>query len=124
MAGRNPVGQRQFLAAVLASIRVDGSEVTTSFSKTGLIKGQHIATVKKGTSSDSNLVTIRLNNPLGMVPSVLIQEETLDCVARVESRGLQEFAIRTLELDGSTVEDDADFEVFLIGTEEIREGQY
>lgn len=124
MAVRNPVGQRQFLDAFIGSVRVDGSAVTTTLASTGLIKGTHIATVKKGTAADSNLVTIRLNKPLGLSPSIFIQEETLDCVARTESRGLQEITIRTLELDGTTQEDDADFEVFFFGTEHIREGQY
>lgn len=121
---RNPVGQRQFLDSIQYAIRVDGSAVTTSFSSTGLIKGQHIATVKKGTAADSNLVTIRLKFPLGMIPSLFYQEETVDCICRTESRGLQEFAVRTLELDGTTQEDDADFEVFVVATEQYREGAY
>lgn len=116
----------QYLSALVAVIRVDGSAVTTSYAKTGLVVGQHLATVKKGTSADSNLVSIQLNFPLGLAPEVWIQEHTLDCVARLEAATTKAglIQIRTLELDGTTAENDADFTVFVFGTKEIREGYY
>ena len=122
---RQPVGCRQFLEGLIAVLEVDGSDVTTSYAKTGLDRGMHIATIKKGAGADSNLVTIKLNSPLGLAPSVLIQEITLDCVARLEKATTKQIIqIRTLELDGVTKEDDADFTVFIFGTEQIREGCY
>ena len=122
---RQPVGCRQFLEGLIAVLEVDGSDVTTSYAKTGLDRGMHIATIKKGTGADSNLVTIKLNSPLGLAPSVLIQEITLDCVARLETAPTKQIIqIRTLELDGVTKEDDADMTVFIFGTEQIREGCY
>lgn len=121
---RQPVGNKQFLEGLIATLKVDGSAVTTSYAKAGLDSGAFIATVKKGESADSNLVTIRFNNPLGLVPSVLIQEVTLNCVARVESRTKNEIAIRTLQNNYSSQANDCDFDVFVFGTEGIREGTY
>lgn len=124
-SGSQKVRTQQYLSAEILQITVDGSAVTTSFAKTGLTRGSHCATIKKGTAGDSNLITIRLNRPCGLAPGVFIQERTLDCVARLEAApGLQEIQIRTLELDGTTVEDDADLDVLIFKTREIRESDY
>lgn len=123
---RQPLHQPQFLGGLCMVFKVDGSVVTTDDGvNTGLLIGQHLATIKKGTSGDANLVTITLNRPLGQVPSVFFQEITLDCVAREETAPTnQVIQVRTLELDGTTAENDADFYVFVFGNEGIREGKY
>lgn len=123
---RQPLHQPQFLEGLCMMFKIDGSAVTTSDGvSTGLLIGQHLATIKKGTSSDANLVTITLRRPLGQVPAILMQEITLDCVAREETAPTnQVIQIRTLELDGVTAEDDADFYLFVFGNEGIREGKY
>lgn len=123
---RQPLYQPQFLESLCMVFEIDGSAVTTSENvSTGLVKGQHLAYIKKGTSSDSNLVTITLRRPLGLAPSVFYQPITLDCTARDDVAPTTSLIkIRTLELDGVTVEDDADLRVFVFGTEGIREGKY
>ena len=124
MSVRQPTSNRQFLTSLIAAFKIDGSDVTTTYAKTGLLKGLYIGTVKKGAAADSNLVTLRLNNPLGLAPFVLIQPVTLNCVPREESVGVQEIAIRTLQSDYATKADDCDMVVYLFGTEGIREGSY
>lgn len=121
---RQPISQRQYIDGLVATVRVDGSAVTTSYAQTGLLAGKHIADVKKGAGADSNLVTIKFKHPFGIAPEVLIQEITLNCVARVESVDLDEIAIRTLQSDYTTKADDCDFVIFAYGTEGIREGKY
>lgn len=121
---RQPVSQRQFTDGLVATVGVDGSEVTTDYAQAGLTAGKYIADVKKGTAADSNLVTIRFKDPFGIAPEVLIQEKTLNCVARVESVGLQEIAIRTLQSNYASQANDCDFVMFVYGTEGIREGKY
>jgi hypothetical protein len=114
MAGK--LTQRQFKHPRCLVLDVDGSDVTTSYGNAALDCGKHCATVKKGADADSNLVTIKLKKRLGAAPQVLIQENTLDCLARLEvAVTVDEIQIRTLELDGVTKEDDADFTVFLFG---------
>ena len=120
-----PVVSRQHLMTETIVLGVTGATVTTSDSSTGLNYGANLATIKKGVSADSNLVTITLKHPLGLVPRVLIQEKTLDCVARLETTPTRTvIQIRTMELDGVTKEDDADFDVYVYGTRELREGDY
>ncbi len=123
---RQPLHQAQFLEALCMVFEIDGSAVTTSENvSTGLVKGQHLAYIKKGTSSDSNLVTLTLKRPFGLAPSPLYQPITLDCICRDDvAPTVSVIKIRTLELDGTTQENDADFRVYLFGTEGIREGKY
>lgn len=119
---RGRVRNRQFLRPLLMVLEVDGSAVSTTESTDGLDRGTHVATIYKGTGADSNLVTITFKRPFGTIPQVVFQEITLDCVCRLEAAatktGLQ---VRTLELDGVTKEDDADFQVFLFGSDD---GEY
>lgn len=121
-----PVVSRQHLMTETLVFSVDGSEVTTNDDdNTGLDYGSHLATIKKGEGADSNLITITLNNAFGVPPKVFIQERTLDCVARLEEEPTKTvIKIRTLELDGTTQEDNADLEVLVVGTRELREGNY
>jgi len=125
---RNPVGQRQFLTGLLAAFKITGASVTTSSGvNTGLDIGQHLATIKKGSGADSNLVTVTFRNPLGMTPIVLFQPITLDCAARIESgyptKSIIQF--RTfLHSNLATKLDDANLIAYVYGTEEIREGNY
>jgi hypothetical protein len=123
---RNPVGQRQFTTGLIGVLEVDGSEVTTTSAVTGLVKGQYLATVKKGSSADSNLVTITFNKPFGLVPSFLFQPKTLDCECREEGTSTKTVVtIRTLKSTNlATQVNDADFSIFVFGTEDIREGFY
>jgi len=123
---RNPVSQRQFLEMQVMHFKVVGASVTTSDGvSTGLSIGQHLATIKKGTGASSNLVTITLKSPLGMIPGVLLTERTLDCEARLETDPtVSVIQVRTMKLDGVTKADDANFEMTLIGTEGVREGKY
>lgn len=110
---------RQFKRPCVLAFQVDGSDVTTSYANTGLDIGKHIATVKKGAGADSNLVTIKLNRQMGYPPFPVIQEITVDCTARVEvATTVDTIAIRTLELDGVTKEDDADFNLLLFSAEQ------
>jgi hypothetical protein len=110
--------QRQFINPQAIVLAIDGSDVTTSYATTALDVGKHIATVKKGAGADSNLVTILLNKPLGMAPMVMFQETTLDCICRLEAATtVDTIKVRTLELDGVTKEDNADFSVFLFSSE-------
>lgn len=114
----------QYLEGIIAIFKVDGSAVTTSDGvNTGLTMGQHLATIKKGTGADSNLVTITLRHPLGQTPGVIFQEITLDCICREETAPTKTvIQVRTLELDATTQEDDADFYVFLVGSKGIHNG--
>lgn len=123
---RNPVGQRQFRESLLYVLEIKGADVTTSFAKAGLVKGKHIADVKKGTSGDANLVTIRFNSPFGLAPSFFFQPKTLNCECREEGTSTKtQVTIRTLQSTNlSTGVNDADFSVFVYGTEDIREGKY
>lgn len=121
---RQPISQRQFIDGLVAVIRVDGSEVTTTYAQTGLLTGKHIADVKKGTAGDANLVTIRFKAPFGLAPEVFIQPVTVNCVPRPETVGLSEIAIRTLQSDHATAANNCDFVIFVYGTEGIREGKY
>ena len=125
-SGSQKIRTPQYLSAELMVLEVDGSAVTTSYAKDGLVVGQHLATIKKGTSGDSNLISIQLNFQLGLTPKVFIQEKTLDCVARLEAEPTKAglIQIRTLELDGVTGEDDADLSILVVATKEIREGYY
>ena len=112
------VRNRQFRRACVLAFQVDGSDVGTSYGTAGLDIGQHLATVKKGVGADSNQVTIKLNKKLGYAPLPLLQEITVDCQARIEGVvGTEYIVVRTLELDGVTKEDDADFNVFVLSTE-------
>lgn len=126
MARRNPVSQRQYLTLTGYLLQIDGSEVTTSDAKTGLVVGRHVATVKKGTSADSNLVTITLRWPYGIIPQVLFQPRTLDCECRLEEDPTKTvIKVRTVKSSDTTQKvDDADFTVLVLGTEDSREGAY
>ena len=117
---------RQHMRTDIFRIAIDGSAVTTSEnSNAGITYGKHVAKVKKGEGSDSNLVTITLNSALGLAPGVYFQERTLDCICRLEEDTTKDtIKVRTLELDGVSKADNADFEVFVVGTREIREGNY
>jgi hypothetical protein len=123
---RNPIGQRQFLEGIQHLFQVDGSAVTTSFATTGLTTGKYLATIKKGAAADSNLVTIRLNAPLGRIPDVLFSPITLNCQARLEVADTtnQLIVFRTFQSDHSTKADDCDLSLFVFGTEGIYEGSY
>lgn len=113
---------KQFTDPELIVIEVDGSAVTTTLSTTGLVKGQHVAKVKKGEGDDSNLVTIQLNLPAGLAVTSLFQEITVDCICRREEAETKNtIQVRTLELDGTTKEDDADFLVLVVLTRGILE---
>lgn len=125
---RNPVTQRQYLEGLLMAFKVDGSVVTTTAGvNTGLLVGQHLATIYKGTAANSNLVTITLRKPLGLLPyCVKFQSVTLDCVCRLEAAVTKTvIQVRTLlHSNLATGLDDADFEMFIFGNEGIREGLY
>lgn len=125
---RNPIGQRQFLEGIVAAFQIDGSAVGTSYSTDGILSnyGKFLATVKKGTAGDSNLVTLRLNSPLGLTPHVLFAPITLNCIARIVAADMtnQLIVFRTYQSDFTTKADDCDLTVFLFGTEGIYEGSY
>lgn len=125
---RQPIGQKQYLEAVMLAFSVDGSAVTTGTGvSTGLLAGQHIADIKKGTAADSNLVTITLHKPLGLTSSVvLFTPRTADCECRLETTPTKTvFQVRTLKSTNlATGVDDADFDMLIFGTEGIREGEY
>ena len=115
---RGHVYNRQFRAPVVGIFEIDGSAVTTDYAQDGLLCGLHIADVKKGSGADSNLVTLRLKRPLGTIPQVKFQPITLDCECRLEETPTDTLIkVRTLELDGVTKEDDADFVIFLFASE-------
>lgn len=120
-----PVVSRQHLMTELLIFEIDGSDVTTSYAATGLDYGSHLATIKKGSAADSNLVTIRLRNPLGLVPKVIFQPLTVDCTCRLDAASTKQIIqVRTLTLAGSAKKDDADFVMMVYGTRELREGNY
>lgn len=124
---RQPVGCKQFLEGLCEVFRVVGATVTTTAGvNTGLSKGQHLAKIVKGTGVDSNLVTITLNQPFGMIPAVFFQAETLDCECRIDVEPtLTVIKVRTLKSTNlATKVDDANFTMFLFGTEGIYEGSY
>ena len=116
--GNYEVKNRQFNASVLAVLTVDGSSVGASFGADGLDNGQHIATIKKAGA----VFTIRLRKTFGMTPQVLIQEQTLDCQARVTSSDKKDIEITTYTLAGGAGAGTEDFTVWLFGTEGITEG--
>lgn len=121
------IWNRQFLSPLLAVLHVDGSAVTTTTARDGLLKGQYVAQIKKGAGGDANLVTIDFERPFGKEPQVLIQEITVDCHARLEAAPTKsQVQIRTLELDGVTAENDADMYVFIFAPEHGNslEGRY
>lgn len=125
---RQPVGCKQYLEGLLLGFQVDGSAVTTSTGvNTGLLAGQHLATIKKGTAADSNLVTITLNRPLGLTtPIVLFTPITADCECRLETTPTTTvIQVRTTKSSNlATGVDDADFNMLIFGTEGIYEGSY
>lgn len=123
---RQSLHQPQFLEALCMVFEIDGSAVTTSENvSTGLLKGQHLAYIKKGAGADSNLVTITLRRPFGLPPSVLYQPITLACVPRDNAAPTNSvITIRTLAVDHIAQANDCDLRVFLFGTEGIREGKY
>lgn len=113
---------KQYTDPELIVIEVDGSEVGTSFSTDGLEKGQHVAKIKKGADADANLVTIQLNLPAGLAVTALFQPITVDCICRREAAETKNtITVRTLELDGATAENDADFIVLVALTRGILE---
>lgn len=115
----------QFLSARAILIEVDGSAVTTTPSSAGLLAGAHQVLVSKGTSADSNLVTFTFKQPFGFAPKIFIQEITLDCIAREEATPTKNgFQVRTLELDATTKEDDANFSVIVVGSNYNKDGDY
>jgi hypothetical protein len=113
---------QQYTDPELLVLEIDGSEVTTSLANTALLKGKHIAKVMKGEGDDSNLVTIQLNLPAGIAVTAFFQEITVDCICRREEAETKNtIKVRTLELDGTTKEDDADFIVLVALTRGILE---
>lgn len=123
---RQPLYQAQFLESLCMVFEIDGSAVTTSDNvSTGLLKGQHLAYIKKGSGADSNLVTITLRRPFGLAPSVLYQPITLSCIPRDNAAPTTSvITIRTLASDFTSQANDCDLRVFVFGTEGIREGKY
>lgn len=124
---RNPVTQRQYLEGLFMAFKIDGSAVTTSAAKTGLLVGMHLATIYKGTAGNANLVTITLNKPLGLLPyTVQFQAVTLDCECRLETDVTKTvIQVRTLlNSNLASACNDADFDMFVFGNEGIREGLY
>lgn len=125
MGIRQSVGQRQFIDSLIATLRIDMSLITTSYSNAALTEGKHIATVKVGSGADSNLVSIRLANALGRNMSLYFQEVTLDCMCREDTApGNQVATVRVLKLDGVTKQDAGVFNAWIFGTEGILEGNY
>lgn len=108
----------------LIPIRVDGSAVTTTTSTTGLLVGAKDVQVKKGTSTDSNLVTITLNSSSARLIHVVgIVPLTADCVARLDALPTVDVVtVRTVDNDASgTKIDDADFDITILVYEEADE---
>lgn len=124
---RKNIAQAQFLESKLIVFQVDGSVVTTGAGvNTGLLVGLHVATILKGTGADSNLVTITLNRPYGIAPSVMFQPRTLDCECRLDVDTTKTvIKVRTLKSSDLTAKvDDADFTMLVFGTEGIYEGSF
>lgn len=123
---RRDVHSRQYQESEILALEIDGSAVTTTSSQAGLIKGLHAADVKIGAGADSNLVTITLKRPFGMVPQVLLQPRTLDCALRLEEEPTKTvIKVRCLlHSNLATGLDDADFNIFILGNLGILEGNY
>ena len=108
----------------LIPIRVDGSAVSTTAGTGGLLTGAKDVTVVKGTSADSNLVTITLNTASAREIHVVgVVELTADCSARLEELPTTSVVkIRTVENDASgTKKDDADFDITILVFEDADE---
>lgn len=117
------VHQRQYLDMVLAHFKIHGADVSSSTAgSAGLLKGSHIGTVIKA----ANQLTFVLAKPLGLIPGVFFQARTLDCAIRLNTDPtLNTIVVNTfLNSNLSTPLNDADFEMFLVGTEGIYEGRY
>jgi hypothetical protein len=122
MAIRRSIKSAQPRRRILA-VRVDGSAVTTSAATTGLIGGdRHNMTVVKGTGGAANEVTITLNQAFAVIPSVHVTSVTTNCHVEVKSATssvivLEAFAVA----DGTTVSNDADYNVMIIGEDTASE---
>jgi len=117
---------RNFLTSVCGILQVDGSAVGTTAGQDGLLKGKHIATIKKGTSTDDNLFTIALKKPFGLAPAWFAQPITTLLQVREDATvpTLDTIKVRCFAADLSTREPNGDFYLFIIGTPDIREGNY
>lgn len=119
------IHSRQYLEseAKLLVLEIDGSAVTTSYSNVGLLRGKHLATVKKGTGADSNLVTIKFKKPFGVTPNFVCDPITVDCMCRRDAASTNTLMyVRTLTAIGTGQKDDADFTVLVFGSTGQREG--
>lgn len=117
------VTNRQFVEMVSQRFKIHGASVSSSATGTaGLLIGNHIATVIKS----ANQLTFTLAKPLGMIPSVIFQPRTLDCAVRlVSDPTFNTIVVATfLASSLSTPLNDADFDMWIDGTEGLYEGRY
>lgn len=115
------VTNRQFPSALIAAITVDGSSVGATYGTDGLDNGQHICTIKKSGA----VFSVRLNRALGLVPQVVTQPITLDCVVRKTTGAAWTFTdmeFTTYDLAGGAGSGNEDFTLLIFGTEGIYEG--
>lgn len=117
------VHQRQYLDMILAHFKIHGADVSSvKPDVTGILRGSHIGKVQK----TANQLVFTLNRPLGLIPGVFFQARTLDCAIRLATDPtLSVITVNTfLNSNLSSALNDADFEMFLVGTEGIYEGSY
>jgi len=102
--------------AVLLGGRVDGSVVTTTTAKTGLLEGEHDMQIKKGSGGTSNEVTVTLDITFKRVPVVVATPITTDTHIEIKSVTTSVIVFETFAVDdGSTAEDDVDFHFMVLG---------
>ena len=102
--------------AVLLGGRVDGSAVTTSAAKTGLLEGEHDMTIAKGSGGSSNEVTVTFDITFKRVPVVTASPISTNCHVEIKSVSTSAIVFETFQVaDGTTGVDDADFHFMVLG---------
>ena len=102
--------------AVLLGGRVDGSVVTTSAAKTGLLEGEFDMTISKGSGGTSNEVTVSFDIAFKRIPVVTATPITTDTHIEINSVSKTGIVFDTFAVDdGSTAEDDVDFHFIVLG---------
>lgn len=108
--------------------QVDSAGVLTTTGQGGLNRGKHVGTIKVGTSADDNLYTITFKHAFGLIPTWWFSPITTDLTLREDGTVIptkSAIAFRAIKAsDLTTHVTDGKFYVYVVGTSEIREGDY
>lgn len=115
MSYRRSIKGSQSKARVIA-LRVDGSAVGTTAGTAGLDEGAFDVTILKGTSGTANEVTVTFNKPFARAPLIVATPITTGVHVEVKSRSTTGCVLETFAVsDGTTLANDTDMDVFIMG---------